>query len=141
MDLVEPKVAEELEDAYQVLGRVLGRIRPPPTPCISEDTRKHVRLDFLPNDHASLREGSRRAFFTILASLMVPPNMPLQLFIFVSDSMPRRRNLDTWWGCFILIRRSIVQTVGFRPHLIRIEVDGGQACCTSALSRHTVART
>lgn len=95
MDLVEPEVAEEPEDAYQVLGRVLGRIRPFAAPCISEDTRKHVRLDCLRNGHLSLRGGSRRAFFTILASLMVPPNMPLQLFIFVSDSMPRCRTLDT----------------------------------------------
>ena len=38
------------------------------------------------NDYSSLNAASCRAFFTILASLMVPPNMPLQLFIFVSDS-------------------------------------------------------
>ena len=38
------------------------------------------------NGYSSLNTASCRAFFTILASLMVPPNMPLQLFIFVSDS-------------------------------------------------------
>lgn len=33
----------------------------------------------------STEQSCRRAFFVLLASLMVPPNMPLQLFIFVSS--------------------------------------------------------
>ena len=48
MGLVKPAVAEELEDAYQVLGRVLGRIHYSATGCISQDTGEHVRHKSLP---------------------------------------------------------------------------------------------
>ena len=48
MGLVKPAVAEELEDAYQVLGRVLGRIHCSATGCISQDTGEHVRHKSLP---------------------------------------------------------------------------------------------
>jgi hypothetical protein len=85
MDLHELKVETKPKDLVSLLGSLLGGLHHPSSPRISQCLRKRVRRVVLFGGHSMLTmTGVGSAFFSLLASMMIPANLPVQLFIFVS---------------------------------------------------------
>ena len=77
----------------EMLDCILGRVRDLAPQQVPKRSRKRVQYTSNWLKHRPLTlYPLRSAFFALLASLMLPPNMPVQLFIFVSVSFPPKKS-------------------------------------------------
>lgn len=84
MDNLEHTLLQVQEDAAEVLDLHMGGLYHIATERVSEDTGKRVCFTIIHIRHLINRLSIASAFFGFLASFMLPANMPVQLFLFVS---------------------------------------------------------
>lgn len=85
MGFDEPSLTKLLEVVSKMLAELLGGVFTSYPPTFIEYSWEYVRCQFYFCYYISLTGYKPcRAFFTILSSLFMPPNLPIQMFLFVS---------------------------------------------------------
>ena len=105
MDRVEPPVSSKSEEVAAMLDRFLGGLYHHSTQCLTQSPRKCVRATTV-TIALSEKLISSSAFFALLASVMIPANLPVQLFLFVSIRRSRRRSRMSY-----TVRYQVIATV------------------------------
>jgi hypothetical protein len=84
MDIRTAQEPKKLEGALQMYTGWMGFLRDFAPKCIAADAGYIVRSLSISNRRHIHQTNFCRAFFAVLASVFVPPSLPVQLFIFVS---------------------------------------------------------